>query len=72
MKKSVKTTTAGGVAGFALVSSALERMIVEGFSMAALLQIVSAVALVVLGLVSRDDDVTSEGEKAPKMKGFKL
>jgi len=65
-KKSVKTTAASLVAALAIILSALSEALKDGWSAQDVTMIVGAVGIAIGGFFSRDDDVTSEGTKAPR------
>lgn len=71
--KSTKTTVAGLLAGIGLLASVLSKLFAEGgpgfagiLDATYLTEIVAALGALGLGWFARDDDVTSEGTKAPK------
>lgn len=64
--KSNKTTITALVAAIALIASALSDALADGWDASDLTLMAGAVGLALQGFFSRDDDVTSEGGKAPK------
>lgn len=71
--KSRKTTVAGVLAGVGLLAALVGRLLAtDGPGLGAILspqyaaELLAAFGAILLGLFARDDDVTSEGTKAPK------
>jgi hypothetical protein len=71
--KSTKTTAAGVLGGLGMLGSVLATVLSAGggglaalFTPGPLGQLVAGVGAILLGLFARDDDVTSEGTRAPK------
>lgn len=71
--KSRKTTVAGVLAGLGMLVSLFARVLQpEGGGLASVLapenagELVAALGALLVGLFARDDDVTSEGTRAPK------
>jgi hypothetical protein len=73
MLKSRKTTVAGVAAGLGLLLSLASKLLAEGgpgllavFQPEYAAELLAAVGAAFIGLFARDDNVTSEGTKAPK------